>query len=40
VPHRTAELPDVIKDMGGAVIGAALFHRLAPRSAPAPGRAA
>jgi VanZ family protein len=40
VPHRTAELADVMKDVGGAVIGAALFHLLAPRWAPAPGRAA
>ena len=31
VPRRTAEAADVIKDMGGAVLGAALFHLLAPR---------
>jgi VanZ family protein len=31
VPHRTAEAADVVKDVGGAVIGAALFHLLAPR---------
>ena len=37
VPQRTAEVADVLKDVGGAVIGAALFHRLAPRPAPAPG---
>jgi VanZ family protein len=31
VPRRTAEVADVIKDMGGAIAGAALFHALAPR---------
>ena len=40
VPHRTAEAADVVKDMGGAMVGAALFHLLAPRIAAAPGRAA
>lgn len=40
VPHRTAEAADVMKDMGGAVIGAALFHLLAPRLGAAPGRPA
>jgi VanZ family protein len=40
VPHRTAEAADVMKDMGGAVLGAALFHLLAPRLAGAPGRPA
>ena len=39
VPHRTAEAADVVKDMGGAVVGAALFHLLAPRLSAAPGRA-
>ena len=40
VPHRIAELADVIKDVAGAVVGAALFHLLAPRPSPVPGRAA
>ena len=40
VPHRIAEVADVVKDMGGAVIGAALFHLLATRFATATGRAA
>jgi VanZ family protein len=31
VPHRTAELADVVKDLAGAAAGAALFHALAPR---------
>jgi VanZ family protein len=31
VPHRTAEVADVVKDLAGAVAGAALFHTLAPR---------
>ena len=28
VPHRTPELADVMKDLGGAVAGAMLFHLL------------
>ena len=31
VPQRVAEAADVMKNLGGAVLGAALFHRLAPR---------
>jgi VanZ family protein len=33
VPRRMAEAADVVKDLGGAVVGAALFHLLAPRLA-------
>ena len=40
VPHRTAEAADVMKDVGGALLGAALFHLLAPRLGAAPGGAA
>lgn len=28
VPHRIAELADVVKDLGGALVGALLFHVL------------
>jgi VanZ family protein len=37
VPHRVAEAADVVKNLGGAVLGAAVFHRLAPRLAASPG---
>jgi VanZ family protein len=33
VPHRVAEMADVMKDLGGAVAGAALFHALGARLA-------
>lgn len=33
VPHRIAEWADVVKDLGGALAGAALFHALAGRLA-------
>jgi len=31
VPHRVAEVADGLKDLGGAVLGAALFQVLARR---------
>jgi VanZ family protein len=40
VPQRRAEVADVVKDLGGAVLGAVLFQMLAPRFAARPRREA
>ncbi|HET8647055.1 MAG TPA: VanZ family protein [Vicinamibacteria bacterium] len=40
VPHRVAEVNDLFKNLGGALLGAALFHLLVPRLLPGPRTAA